>query len=138
MLGRLRIWRTEPSLRELVGAVRGRGGPGRGAGAEDIDRYQKGERAAREMKERGGSITRIPPRPPQQPRFPENRAPCGVHAKWARASSPVAARSDGPASLLSAGDRLSRGRRPPSGRGCLSVVGSAHRSEADSQRSVPG
>ena len=31
--GRLRIWRTERSLRDLVGVVRGPGGPGRAAGA---------------------------------------------------------------------------------------------------------
>ena len=45
MLGRLRIWRTERSLRELVGAVRGREDLVEGW-REDIDRYQKGERAA--------------------------------------------------------------------------------------------
>ncbi len=45
LLGRLRIWRTEPSLRELVGAVRGREDLVEGW-REDLDRYQKGERAA--------------------------------------------------------------------------------------------
>ena len=116
MLGRLRIWRTDRSLRELVGAVRGREDLVEGW-REDLDRYHKGERAAlgkvhadsarqierqvreayrrglrdaerrerptlpdladrdvervaREIKERGRSITRIPPRPPQ-PRGPE-------------------------------------------------------------------
>ena len=109
--GRLRIWRTERSLRELVGAVRGREDLVEGW-HEDLDRYHKGERAVlgkahadsarqierrvregyrkglrdaerralalRETKtrkgtwgrERGQSITRIPPRPPQ-PRGPE-------------------------------------------------------------------
>ena len=109
LLGRLRIWRTEPSLRELAGAVRGREDLVEGW-REDLDRYQKGERAAlgkahadsarqierrvrdtyrrglrdaerrgpptdveraaREMKERGRSTTRIPPLPPP-PRGPE-------------------------------------------------------------------
>ena len=109
LLGRLRIWRTEPSLRELAGAVRGREDLVEGW-REDLDRHHKGERAAlgkahadsarqierevreayrrglrnaarrepptdveraeREMKERGRSITRIPPRPPE-PRGPE-------------------------------------------------------------------
>ena len=45
LLGRLRIWRTERSLRELVGAVRGREDLVEGW-REDLDRYQKGERAA--------------------------------------------------------------------------------------------
>ena len=45
MLGRLRIWRIEPSLRELAGAVRGREDLVEGW-REDLDRYQKGERAA--------------------------------------------------------------------------------------------
>ena len=102
LLGRLRIWRTERSLRELAGAVRGREELVEGW-REDLDRDQKGERAAlgrahadsarqierevreayrrglrdaeqrepptdieraaREMKERGRSIARIPPRP---------------------------------------------------------------------------
>ena len=109
LLGRLRIWRTERSLRELVGAVRGREDLVEGW-RQDLDRHHKGERAAlgkahadsarqierevreayrrglrdaerrepptdveraaREMKERGRSIARIPPRPPQ-PRGPE-------------------------------------------------------------------
>ena len=43
--GRLRIWRTERSLRELVGAVRGREDLVEGW-REDLDRYHKGERAA--------------------------------------------------------------------------------------------
>ena len=104
LLGRLRIWKTERSLRELVGAVRGREDLVEGW-REDLDRYHKGERtvlgkahadsarqierrvreayrkglrdverrgpptyierAAREMKERGRSVTRVPPRPPQ-------------------------------------------------------------------------
>ena len=107
--GRLRIWRTERSLRELVGAVRGREDLVEGW-REDLDRYHKAERAAlgkahadsarqierkvreaylgglqdverhgpptdieraaREIKRRGRSKTRIPPRPPQ-PRDPE-------------------------------------------------------------------
>ena len=121
VLGRLRIWRTGRSLRELAGAVRGREDLVEGW-REDLDRHHKGERAAlgkahadsarkierqvreayrsglrdakrrerptlpdlvdrdveraaREMKERertwererGRSITRIPPRPPQPP-----------------------------------------------------------------------
>ena len=45
LLGRLRIWRTERSLRELAGAVRGREDLVEGW-REDLDRYQKGERAA--------------------------------------------------------------------------------------------
>ncbi|WP_423926881.1 relaxase/mobilization nuclease domain-containing protein [Candidatus Palauibacter sp.] len=45
LLGRLRIWRTERSLRELVGAVRGREDLVEGW-REDLDRYHKGERAA--------------------------------------------------------------------------------------------
>ena len=45
VLGRLRIWRTERSLRELVGAVRGREDLVEDW-REDLDRYQKGERAA--------------------------------------------------------------------------------------------
>ena len=105
--GRLRIWRSERSLRELVGAVRGREDLVEGW-HEDLDRYHRGERAAlgkahgesarqierkvretyrrglrdaerrkpptaferaaREIKESGRSITRIPPRAPQ---------PCG-------------------------------------------------------------
>ena len=116
MLGRLRMWRTERSLRDLAGAVRGREELVEGW-REDLDRHQKGERAAlgkahadsahrierqvreayrkglrdaerrerrtppdlddrdveraaREMKERERSLTRIPPRPPQ-PRGPE-------------------------------------------------------------------
>ena len=109
LLGRLRIWRTERSLRELAGAVRGREDMVEGW-REDLDRHQKDERAAlgkahadsarqierevretyrrgvrdaerrgpptdleraaREMKERGRSITRIPLRPPQ-PQGPE-------------------------------------------------------------------
>ena len=44
LLGRLRIWRTQRSLRELVGAVRGRENLVDGW-REDLDRYQKGERA---------------------------------------------------------------------------------------------
>ena len=107
--GRLRIWRTERSLRELVGAVRGREDLVEGW-RKDLDRYHKGERAAlgkahgesareierkaregyrkglrdaekrepltdiervaREIRERGRSITRIASRPPQ-PRGPE-------------------------------------------------------------------
>ena len=43
--GRLRIWRTERSLRELVGAVRGREDLVEGW-REDLDRYHKGERGA--------------------------------------------------------------------------------------------
>ena len=43
--GRLRIWRIERSLRELVGAVRGREDLVAGW-REDLDRYHKGERAA--------------------------------------------------------------------------------------------
>ena len=43
--GRLRIWRTERSLRELIGAVRGREDLVEGW-REDLDRYHKGERAA--------------------------------------------------------------------------------------------
>ena len=42
VLGRLRIWRTERSLRELVGAVRGREELVEGW-REDLDRYHKGE-----------------------------------------------------------------------------------------------
>ncbi len=45
VLGRLRIWRTERSLRELVGAVRGREDLVEGW-REDLDRYHRGERAA--------------------------------------------------------------------------------------------
>ena len=44
VLGRLRIWRTERSLRELVGAIRGREDLVDGW-REDLDRYHKGERA---------------------------------------------------------------------------------------------
>ena len=109
LLGRLRIWRTERSLRDLAGAVRGREDLVEGW-REDLDRYHKGERAALgkahadsarqierevreayrkglrdaerrepptaveraalEIRDRGRSITRIPPRPPQ-PRGPE-------------------------------------------------------------------
>ena len=116
VLGRLRMWRTERSLRDLAGAVRGREDLVEGW-REDLDRDHKGERAAlgkahadsarqierqvreayrsglrdaerrerptlpaladsdveraaREMKERGRSTTRILPRPPQ-PRGPE-------------------------------------------------------------------
>ena len=43
--GRLRIWRTERSLRELVGAVRGREDLVEGW-REYLDRYHKGDRAA--------------------------------------------------------------------------------------------
>jgi len=106
--GRLRIWRIERSLRELIGAVRGREDLVEGW-REDLDRYHKGERAAlgkahgesarqierkvreayrkglrdaerrarepRERegtwgRERGQSVTRIPPQPPR-PRGPE-------------------------------------------------------------------
>ena len=45
LLGRLRIWRTERSLRELAGAVRGREDLVEGW-REDLDRYHK-ERAGR-------------------------------------------------------------------------------------------
>ena len=45
LLGRLRIWRTERSLREVVGAVRGREDLVEGW-REDLDRHHKGERAA--------------------------------------------------------------------------------------------
>ncbi len=45
VLGRLRIWRTERSLRELVGAVRGREDLVEGW-REDLDRHHKGEGAA--------------------------------------------------------------------------------------------
>ena len=45
LLGRFRIWRTERSLRELVGAVRGREDLVEGW-REDLDRHHKGERAA--------------------------------------------------------------------------------------------
>ena len=45
MRGRLRIWRTERSLRELVGAVRGREDLVEGW-REELDRYHKRERAA--------------------------------------------------------------------------------------------
>ena len=45
VLGRLRIWRTERSLRELIGAVRGREDLVEGW-RKDFDRYQRGERAA--------------------------------------------------------------------------------------------
>ncbi len=45
VLGRLRIWRIERSLRELVGAVRGREDLV-GSWRKDLDRYHKGERAA--------------------------------------------------------------------------------------------
>ena len=43
--GRLRIWRTERSLKELIGAVRGREELVEGW-RDDLDRYHKGERAA--------------------------------------------------------------------------------------------
>ena len=43
--GRLRIWRTGRSLRELAGAVRGREDLVEGW-REDLDQYQRGERAA--------------------------------------------------------------------------------------------
>ena len=112
LLGRLRIWRIEPSLRELAGAVRGREDLVE-SWREDLDRYNKGERAAlgkahadsarqverkvretyrkgledaerraqvtvqdlaeraaREIKERGPSTTRVPVRLPK-PRGPE-------------------------------------------------------------------
>ena len=108
LLGRLRIWRIERSLRELVGAVRGREDLVEGW-REDLDRHHKGERAAlgkahadsarqierkvregyrrglrdaerwaREMRERepiwererGRTITPVPPRLPR-PRGPE-------------------------------------------------------------------
>ncbi len=45
LLGRLRIWRIDRSLRELAGAVRGREDLVEGW-REDLDRYNKGERAA--------------------------------------------------------------------------------------------
>ena len=45
LLGRLRIWRIDRSLRELAGAVRGREDLVEGW-REDLDRYHKGERAA--------------------------------------------------------------------------------------------
>ena len=45
VLGRLRIWRTDRSLRDLTGAVRGREDLVEGW-REDLDRHQKGERAA--------------------------------------------------------------------------------------------
>ena len=45
VLGRLRIWRTERSLRKLAGAVRGRENLVEGW-REDLDRHHKGERAA--------------------------------------------------------------------------------------------
>ena len=45
VLGRLRIWRTERSLRELVGAVRGRLDLVE-RWREDLNRYHRGERAA--------------------------------------------------------------------------------------------
>ena len=44
VLGRLRIWRLDRSLRELVGAIRGREDLVEGW-REDLDRYHKGERA---------------------------------------------------------------------------------------------
>ena len=46
LLDRLRIWRTERSLRELVGAVRGRENLVEDW-REGLDRYHKGERAGR-------------------------------------------------------------------------------------------
>ena len=52
VLGRLRIWRTERSLRELVGAVRGREDLVEGW-REDLDRNHREERAAL-GKEHGG------------------------------------------------------------------------------------
>ena len=45
LLDRLRIWRTERSLRELVGAVWGRGDLVE-SWREDLDRYHKDERTA--------------------------------------------------------------------------------------------
>ena len=45
VLGRLRIWRIERSLRELAGAVRGREDLVEGW-REDLNRYHRGERAA--------------------------------------------------------------------------------------------
>ncbi|MDE2872940.1 MAG: relaxase/mobilization nuclease domain-containing protein [Gemmatimonadota bacterium] len=112
VLGRLRIWRLDRSLRELAGAIRGREDLVEGW-REDLDRYHRDERAelgkahggrAQEIervwgkfyrsrlvdaerrawavwermrerqetaeRERGRSVTRIPPRPPQ-PRGPE-------------------------------------------------------------------
>ena len=45
VLGRLRVWRTGRSLRDLAGAVRGRENLVEGW-REDLDRHQKGERAA--------------------------------------------------------------------------------------------
>ena len=45
MLGRLRIWRTDRSLRDLAGVVRGREDLVEGW-REDLDRHQKGEQAA--------------------------------------------------------------------------------------------
>ena len=44
VLGRLRIWRLDRSLRELAGAIRGREDLVEGW-REDLDRYHKGERA---------------------------------------------------------------------------------------------
>ncbi|MDE0359007.1 MAG: relaxase/mobilization nuclease domain-containing protein [Gammaproteobacteria bacterium] len=44
VLGRLRIWRLDRSLRELAGAIRGRTDLVEGW-REDLDRYHKGERA---------------------------------------------------------------------------------------------
>ncbi|MDE2877860.1 relaxase/mobilization nuclease domain-containing protein [Candidatus Palauibacter soopunensis] len=44
VLGRLRIWRLDRSLRELTGAIRGREDLVKGW-REDLDRYHKGERA---------------------------------------------------------------------------------------------
>ena len=45
VLGRLRVWRIERSLRELVGAVRGREDLVEGW-REDLDRYHRDERTA--------------------------------------------------------------------------------------------
>ena len=110
LLGRLRIWRTERSLRELVGAARGREDLVEGW-REDLDRYHKGERAAlgkahadsarqierrgarglpkgaagrgaaREIKERGRSTTRIPALLPR-PRGPERVDGCRCRMGW--------------------------------------------------------
>jgi len=57
VLGRLRIWRTERSLRELVGAVRGREDLVEGW-REDLDRNHREERAAL-GKEHGGSAQEL-------------------------------------------------------------------------------
>ena len=57
VLGRLRIWRTERSFRQLVGALRGREDLVEGW-REDLARYQKGERTAL-GKEHGGRAKEI-------------------------------------------------------------------------------